>query len=219
MQRGEISPENLKDDHKKIVPKTLDEKCENFLFYHKYKLMFAAVAAVVLTIIIISMIRTPKYDTTVTIYCYEYVDEATISDTDSWMEKIFPDVNGNGQVDVLVADCSFSADSDLADTVHQRQLKMQTILTDPESMLFILDDESLEYLNGITDSFVLFKEENIVELKENYYSSLSGDRASFKDQKPRYLCLRTVEGSALEGKAEEQYKAAKETLEKIRANQ
>ena len=135
------------------------------------------------------------------------------------MEKIFPDVNGNGQVDVLVADCSFSADSDLADTVHQRQLKMQTILTDPESMLFILDDESLEYLNGITDSFVLFKEENIVELKENYYSSLSGDRASFKDQKPRYLCLRTVDGSALEGQAEEQYKAAKDTLEKIRANQ
>ena len=61
MQRGEISPETLKDDHKKIVPKTLDEKCENFLFYHKYKLMFAAVAAVVLTIIIISMIK--KYHT------------------------------------------------------------------------------------------------------------------------------------------------------------
>ena len=60
MQRGDIDPSILKDDDKKITPKTPDEKIENFFFYHKYKLLFAAAVAVVLAIIITSAITTPK---------------------------------------------------------------------------------------------------------------------------------------------------------------
>lgn len=216
MQRGDIDPDTLRDDDKKITPQTLDEKCENFFFYHKYKLIFAAAVLIVLTIIITSMITTPKYDATVTIYCYEYVADGEIADTGLWLEKYFSDTNGNGRVDILSTDCSIAPDTELADTLYQRQIKIQSILTDPDSLLFILDDESLEYLNSITDTFTLFEEDNIVELGDSYYSALDQSRNTLKPDKARYLCLRTVDGSALEGKAEKSYEAAKAALERIK---
>ncbi len=216
MQRGEIDPSVLDDSHKKITPKTLDEKCDNFFFYHKYKLLFAAACVAVLAIIITSMITTPKYDAALTIYCYEYVAGSEIEDTESWINKNFTDTNSNGRVDVLVTDCSFAPDTDLADTVHQRQLKIQSILNDPKSMLFILDKESLDYLNTRTDRFTLFEEENIVKLENDFYNSLDESRNTLKADKDRYICLRTVGGSALEGKAEENYNAAKEFIEKLK---
>ncbi len=216
MQRGEIDPETLRDDDKKIVPKTFEEKRANFLFYHKYKLIFAIAAIIVLAIIIHSIVTTPNYDATVTIYCYEYVDEQTVEDTSVWMEKLFEDINENGSVDILVTECSFAADTDLAETVRTKQLKIQSILTEEDALLFILDDESLKYLNGITDSFTVFSEENIVALNDSYYDELSGDRIGMLEEKKRYLCLRTVDGSAIEGKAEKHYEAAKAVLEKVR---
>ncbi|MEE0929246.1 MAG: hypothetical protein UIG59_08650 [Acutalibacteraceae bacterium] len=216
MQRGDIDPSILKDDDKKITPKTPDEKIENFFFYHKYKLLFAAAVAVVLAIIITSAITTPKYDATLTIYCYEYVADSEIEDVEGWMNKGYTDTNGNQRVDVLVTDCSFAPNTDLADTVHQRQLKIQSILTDPKSMLFILDKESLTYLNSISDNFTLFEEENVVLLGEDFYKNLDGSRNTLKADKDRYLCLRTVAGSALEGKAEKNYSAAKEFIENLK---
>jgi hypothetical protein len=216
MQRGEIDPAVLDDSDKKIVPETLDEKCENFFFYHKYKLLFAAAVVAVLAIIITSTITTPKYDATLTIYCYEFVAESEIEDLESWINGKFSDVNNNGRVDVLTTDCSFAPNTDLADTVHQRQLKIQSILTDPKSMLFILDKESLTYLNSISDNFTLFSEENVVLLDENFYKALDGSRNTLKADKERYICLRTVGGSALEGKAEKYYDASKEFIEKLK---
>lgn len=219
MQMGEIDPETLKDDDKKIVPKTFEEKRANFFFYHKYKLIAAVAAIIVLAIIIHSTVTRPNYDAIVTIYCYEYVDEQTTEDTSVWMEKYFSDVNENGRVDVLVNECSFAPDTDLADIVRTKQLKIQTMLIEEDALLFILDDESLEYLNGISDSVTLFSEENIVELGENYYSALSDDRYGMLEEKKRYLCLRTIDGSAIEGKAQKHYEAAKKVLEAVNSGQ
>lgn len=216
IQSGEIDPETLRDDDKKIVPKTLDEKCDNFFFYHKYKLIFAAVAAIALTIIITSTITKPKYDASVTIYCYEYVDEQAVKDTSVWMEGLYTDVNENGKVDILVTDCSFATDTELAETLRTKQLKIQSLLLEEDALLFILDDDSLKYLNSISDSVTLFSEENIVKLGDSYYNKLSDNRYGMLEEKNRYLCLRTVDGTTIEGKAKTHLKAAKAVLEKVR---
>ena len=218
MQAGLKDTEQLRDDDKKIVPKTVEEKWDNFFYHNKFKLFLVAAVAVILTILVVSCATKVHYDATVTIYCYEYVDETTIEDTAKWLEKYHSDTNGNKKTEILCTDCSFATGTDLAETINQRQLKMQAVLNNPEALLFILDEESLKYLNSISDSFTLFEEENIVELGEGYYKALDPDRVSFKDsEKKRFICLRTVDKSAIEGKkAQKYYDDAKKALEEIK---
>ncbi len=219
IQQGEIDASTLQDDDKKIVPTTFDEKCENFFFYHKYKLLAIAAAVVALTIIITSTLTTPNYDTTLTVYCHEFIADSETAAVGEWLEKYFEDANKNGSLDILSTDCSISPDTDYAETVRQRQLKVQSLLTDNEAMLFILDDDSLAYLNSITSSFTLFEKENIVVLGDDFYNSLRENRPSLLPERTHYICLRSIDGSTLEKKAKEQYAAAKRALEKIKEKQ
>lgn len=216
MQAGQLDPALLNDDDKKLVPKTLDEKADNFFYHNKVKIIVLGFLAVVLTVLIMSCVTKTDYDASLIIYCYEYVDAVTIEETAKWMEKLHPDTNGNSKVEIVCVDCSFSEDTDLVQTVNQQQMKLQTKLIDGESMLFILDDKSIEYLNTIGDKFTLFKEENIVELDSGYYNSLSDSRISFKEDKKRYLCLRTIDESAIKEKAKKNYEDAKKVIEKLK---
>lgn len=216
IQMGEIDPSVLSDEDKKIVPKTLDEKCDNFFYHHKVKVIGVAALAIILTILIMSCVTRTDYDAAVTIYCYEFVDTVTIEETAAFIEKLHPDTNGNGKVEILCTDCSFAKDTDLADTVSQKQMKLQSILLDGKSMLYILDDESIKYLNSISENFTLFKEENIAELDKSYYNTLSDGRIGFKEDKKRYLCLRTIDETVIEGEAKKNYEDAKKVLEKLK---
>ena len=216
MQMGQLDPALLNDDDKKIVPKTLDEKCDNFFYHNKVKLIILGFLAIIFTVLVMSCVTKTHYDATVTIYCYEYVDTQTVEETADYLEKLYPDVNKNGKVEVICIDCSFSEDTDLMQTVNQQQMKLQTTLIDGETMLFILDDESIDYLNTVSEDFTLFKEENIVELGEAFYKTLSDGRISFKEDKKRYICLRTIDESAAEEKTIQNFEEAKKVLEKIK---
>ena len=48
MQAGQLDPALLNDDDKKLVPKTLDEKADNFFYHNKVKLIVLGFLAVVL---------------------------------------------------------------------------------------------------------------------------------------------------------------------------
>ena len=215
IQRGEIDPSVLNDDDKKILPKTLDEKCENFLFYHKYKIIAIALTAVVLTIIITSTLSKPKYDAELAVYCYEFIDADTLADTADWVEKYYPDANDNGKVEILAIDCSFSS-SDVPESAQTKQLKLQSLLVNKDAFLFILDEQTLEYLNSINENITLITKENTVELGEDFYSSLSDNRLSLKNDKKRFLCLRSIAENETDKKVKEKYESAKKALEKIK---
>ena len=218
MRAGMLDTEHLNDDDKKIVPKTLEEKADNFFYHNKYKLIFCAFTAIVLTIMIVSCFTRVDYDAKITFYCYEYVDSKVLEASDEWFKDIYPDVNGNGKVEVLCTECSFdNHGTELQETITTKQQKIMTILNDPTALLFVLDDESIKYLNSISKSGPIFPEENIVLLGEDYYSCLTNDRYSLIDtEKKRYLCLRNIAGTTIEEKAKETYAAAKEVLEKVR---
>ena len=68
MQMGQLDPSMLNDDDKKIVPKTLDEKADNFFYHNKAKLIVLGFLAIVLTVLIMSCVTRTDYDATVTIY-------------------------------------------------------------------------------------------------------------------------------------------------------
>jgi hypothetical protein len=217
MQQGVISTENLKKDEK-LAPKTFGQKFAHFMNYHKFKVLAAVLALSVLVFIIYSTVTAPRYDGKVTVYCYEYFSEEDLTYIEEWITPYYPDVNENGENLLLVTDCSFSLDTDQKSYVDNMMLKIQSILSgQKDAMLFILDDKSIEYLNGISDDFILFTKENIVEIPESFYEKLPEGRYTFPNNKKRYVCLRTIGGTSLEGeKAKENYKAAKQVIEKLK---
>ena len=177
-----------------------------------------AVAVAVLGFILYSTITAPRYDGKVTVYCYEYFSEEDLTYIENWITPYYPDVNENGETLLLVTDCSFSLDTDQKSYVDNMMLKIQSILSgQKDAMLFILDEKSIEYLNGISEDFILFTKENIVEIPESFYGELPEGRYTFPNNKKRYLCLRTIGGTSLEGeKAKQNYKAAKQVIEKLK---
>lgn len=217
MQQGQLDPSILNDDDKKIVPRTLDEKCDNFFYHHKTKVIIFGFLAVVLSVLIVSCATRTNYDATLTIYCYEYIDSETVKEVGKWMEGYHADSNENGKVDILATDCSFSEDTELADTVSTQQMKVQALLMDREAMLFILDENSLAYLNSISENFELFTKDNIYKLDNDFYKTLSDGRFGLDPEKDHYLCLRTIDKTALEGKAVKNYEDAKAAFDKIKA--
>ncbi len=218
MKAGMLDTEHLKDDDKKIVPKTLEEKADNFFYHHKFKVILGSFIAIVLTILIVSCATRIDYDTKITIYCYEYVDTKTADATARWFEEFYPDANGNGKSQVLCVECSFADNgTELQETITQKQQKIMTILSDPEALLFILDEKSIEYLNSVSEEGILFPKRNIVELPAEYYQALGDDGYSAQNaEKKRYLCLRNIEDFLVEEKAKENFAAAKEVLNKVK---
>lgn len=217
MQQGRMETDSLKKEEK-LVPKTFGQKLGHFMNYHKFKVLAVAAAVAVLGFILYSTITAPRYDGKVTVYCYEYFSEEDLTYIENWITPYYPDVNENGETLLLVTDCSFSLDTDQKSYVDNMMLKIQSILSgQKDAMLFILDEKSIEYLNGISEDFILFTKENVVEIPESFYEDLPEGRYTFPDNKKRYLCLRTIGGTSLEGeKAKQNYKAAKQVIEKLK---
>ncbi len=214
MQAGELeAPEKDKER----LPETFTEKKENFFYYHKYKVIAGIVALVAAVYFIVSTVTATKYDATAVVFCWGYISEENRTDIADYLEQFHDDTDGNGEINVSLIDCSFVSGSDTAQYAGNMMTKIQTVLAaDEEAMLFLLDEESLEYLNGISSNVTLFAEEDIVELKKGYTEMF--DEREEKEKK-RYLCLRTVDGTTLEGKAKESYKQAKKALDRLREAQ
>ena len=217
MQQGQLDTASLKKTEKTEL-KTFGEKFGHFMNYHKYKVIVGVVGVLVLAFILYSTLSVPKYDAKVTVYCYEYVSPEELKGIEEWIKEYYPDVNSNGKVEILATDCSFSLETDQKSYVDNMMLKIQSILSsDSQAMLFILDEKSLEFLNGVSSDKVLFTKQNIVELPESFYDALPEDRHTLLEGKPRYLCLRTVGGTTVETeKGKQNYKYAKEVIEALK---
>lgn len=211
IQRGDLDAETLKEGDNPILPETFRQKKENFLFYHKYKLIVGVFILIVLTFLIINTATKVKYDAKTVFFSFDYYsDEQTVKSSD-YFESFYEDLNGNGNVDILTVNCSFDQHGNDAEYAKNMLTKVQVLLIGEEdTMLYILDKDALEFLNGISDSVKLFEEENIFPLGADYFSAIEAE------PKELYLCLRTVDGTMLEGKTGKNYEAARTAFEKVK---
>ncbi|MBO5873177.1 MAG: hypothetical protein J6Q56_03125 [Clostridia bacterium] len=213
MQAGELETEK-KEETKN--PETVSEKLSNFLYYNKYKLLAAAVAVIAASYFIYSAVTAVHYDAKAVIFCFEYFSEENRQDVADYLEEYYDDIDGNGQTELGIIDCSFVSGLDTAQYANTMMTKIQSVLAGEEdAMLFLLDEASLQHLNSISQNIELFAEDEIVELSNQFYDAL-GDETKTTENGKRYLCLRSIEGTTLEGEAEENYNAAKKALQKIR---
>ena len=210
IQQGQLDPETLKKDEK-IIPMTFGEKVSNFFFHHKWKVVTAVCAAIVLSVVIHSEVTKIRYDTTLTLYCFEYFSEENADAVANWMEGYFPDTNRNGKSQVSVQNCSFVLEAANKAYIDEMQRKLQSLLLEKDALFYIMDKQSLNYIKtGTAISIDLFPEENIVELSDEF-TDLIENNATFNPKKTRYLCLRSVTDPS-----DKNYKAAKEIIEELK---
>lgn len=171
MQSGEIAPPP-KPSEESVKPQTAQEKAGNFWFYYRWHIIVGVFAAVVLSILISQCVGKEKFDTRIVLFTYDnYLDLQTAA-MEEYFEGFCPDFDGNGEVNVGVTSCSYSkgnfSNPDLNNTMAT---KLQSILiAQREIVLFIVDEETYQYMNSLPAEDNLFMEQKAI-LGKDFYNS------------------------------------------------
>lgn len=171
MQSGEIAPPP-KPSEESVKPQTAQEKAGNFWFYYRWHIIVGVFAAVVLSILISQCAGKEKFDTRIVLFTYDnYLDLQTAA-MEEYFEGFCPDYDGNGEVNVGVTSCSYSKNQFAnVDYNNTMATKLQSILVaQRDIVLFIVDEETFEYMNALPDDDDLFVEERIV-LDKDFYTA------------------------------------------------
>lgn len=173
MQSGEIEvppPPSAES----IVPKTFKEKFKNFWFYNRFAILGVLFVAVVLTVGIVQCASRIDYDISIVLYISNPIDDGKTERMAEYFEKYCEDVNGDGKVNVEILNCSYAANGNPQMNQAIDTKVQATIVSEPEAMLFIVDDTTFARLNSIPASTPLFLNDGI-NLGDNFYSFVQDD--------------------------------------------
>lgn len=123
------------------------KKIDNYWYYYKYHTLVGIFAAVLLIIFIKDMLGRVEYDYTVAVITKSGTREEDMEALQSYFEGISPDLNGDGEVHVQVAEYYFpSDDGQMANpqVVISNQTRLMADIQEQESMIFFVDKSSYE---------------------------------------------------------------------------
>lgn len=216
MQHGEI-PAPPKPSETSVLPKTPKEKWNNFWYQYKWYVVAITAIVAVLSVLTVQCATRTKYDLEVVYFTYNAVlDEQTAAVAD-YIKQYAKDINGDGEVNVQVINCSYSKAS--GDTQYQYTMmsKLQAIIAgDQNALLFITDEASYKYLNEISKDTDIFEDEPYI-FGEAFYNATESKRLGKLPDGLRISC-RKVSDTVLESKKniEASYKNSKSVLEAIK---
>lgn len=169
MQSGELAPPPKPSELAGEMTK--EEKRENFWFYNRGKVIFAVIVAAILAIMITQCATRPVYDGEVVLFTYDYYYSDHITLLEDYFSLFFEDKNGDGKVKVDVINCAYDKNITVNNPTNQNTAqKLQTILfAQREKVIFLLDEESFNYLDSILDEGELFTADKVM-LGKNFYS-------------------------------------------------
>ena len=214
LESGEIKPEP-KPSEIDSEPKTFKGKLSNIWYHFKWAIISVALAAVVISVCIAQCASRTDYDMKIVVYSESaYIPDELNNLMAEYIEKICPDINGNGKTDIQVINCSYSDKSTDAQNQILAKTKLQTSLAAEDSaFIYITDEKGLDYLNQIAEG--VFHGES-VKLDGDFYDYCNkNDLMKLPDG--LYISCREIEGAAI-GKsknAKKIFDASQEVMGKI----
>lgn len=120
------------------------KKWENYWYYYKWHTI-AGVFVLLLAVVFIHDIATKEqYDTTVMFAHSEYVEDAEIAQLKSTLEQYIPDVDGNGEVNLLMTPIFMQGgeggEPSDPEYAYAMQMKMVSELSVNPTLIVIFDD-------------------------------------------------------------------------------
>ncbi len=140
-------------------PKTLRTWLENFWYHYKYHTIVGAVVVVALAVILGQCATRTHYDYTVML-ATSTVELSTfqVNALQKELASCGTDCNGDGEVNIVLVDCTFNEKTSGYQTIMAKKQKLQSmIVNEPQAMLLISDKPCLDWLNGLGERGFLEK--------------------------------------------------------------
>ncbi len=196
MQHGEIDA-GPKPSDVAIAPKTLREKIDNLWFHYKSFIIGGLFLAIALTVLITQCATKTEYDLKVIAYCYDPIGDDDCEAIGDYFEKYCEDTTGDGEINIMVVNCSYSKERSDRQYIYSMNTKAQVLLSsDATALLFITDDESYEHISSVATNGKLFEGEPLA-LDDEFYSSVDTDDY-YELPKGLQLSCRIIEGTVIE---------------------
>ena len=216
MQSGEMEAPP-KPSEVAIVPKTPKEKWDNFWFQYKWYVVAITAVTVVLAVLITQCATRTKYDMEVVYFTYTAALDEQTNAVAKYIAGYTEDVNGDGEINIQVVNCSFNGKSGDTQYRYTMMTKLQAMIAgDQNAMLFITDEDSYKYLADLSNGDGLFDGEPFM-LGEEFYKATETDSYGKLPEGLRIACRR-VSDTVLESKkgSADAHTNAEKTLEAIK---
>lgn len=217
MQSGEMEAPP-KPSEVAIVPKTPKEKWDNFWFQYKWYVVAITAVTVVLAVLITQCATRTKYDMEVVYFTYTAALDEQTNAVAKYIAGYAEDVNGDGEINIQVVNCSFNGKSGDTQYRYTMMTKLQAMIAgDQNAMLFITDEDSYKYLSDLSNGEGLFDGEPFM-LREEFYKATETDSYGKLPEGLRIACRR-VSDTVLESKkgSADAHTNAEKTLEAIKS--
>ncbi len=212
MREGEIDPGPKPSEEEKL-PMTMGQKIANFFYHYKIAVIIGTFLVVVGTILMVDLVRRPKYDSKVVTFSYDSVYSAYSQQIANYFETLYDDVNGNGKIEIANIDCCFAeADHQTKNAALSRL--HSTISAEADALIFIMDEESIKHFDNLDTN--IFDEAEIVMLPESFYTAIDPSEDAVFGAK-LFAVMRKVDDTLIDGKNADAIEAARCVMAKLKA--
>lgn len=216
MQRGEMDA-GPKPSETATVLKTPWQKFGNFWHYSKWFVISAVAITVLIAFMVAQCMAKPVYDLKVVYFTYTPALDGLTSPIADYLADYTEDVNGDGEVNIQIINCSVSDSQGDVMTRNSMLQKMYSVIIAEESaLLFVTNEKSAAYFDGLTDEKGAFFCDSVA-LGEDFYEATKNDTFG-KLPEGLTLSCRIVDGTVIE-KYEDSanyFEAAKNTVKNIK---
>ena len=152
MQAGEVIDN---EPQKEVIPLTFSEKIKNFWYHYKAQTIIITFLAIAFAICIQQCASKPNYDAEVILYSNNAYSAEQVDLLTEYMTQFFNDTNGDGKVQIVISDCSYTTDGTFDSTrANTLATKLNaTIASGFETQLYIVDSKYMEQLNTLAQDY------------------------------------------------------------------
>lgn len=195
MQQGELDagpkPSEL------AAPLTFGAKIKNIWYHDKLLLFVIAIIIVVIALFSVQCATKTVYDATVVVYTQKITGEANCAAMGNYLKHFCPDLNGDGEINVNVINCSTNPDDRSDYSYQNREKAIYLLANDASALLFITDDSSYQFLMSRSDNITIFEGEPL-EFEDDFYETCVDPSGFFDTPENLQISCRTIKGSSIE---------------------
>lgn len=196
MQQGELDAGPKPSEV--AAPLTFGEKLKNIWYHDKFAIAVVGILVIAIALLVTQCATKTKYDATVVVFTYEITGDPNCAKMGEYLKPYCTDINGDGEININVVNCSLNDNDENNDYNYTNRSKVQSLLaTDASALLFITDDDSYEYLMGLSDEIPLFEGEPI-EFKDDFYKYCVDESGFYETPDDLRISCRTISGTAIE---------------------
>ena len=195
MQQGELDAGPKPSEV--AAPLTFWDKLKNIWYHDKLIIFILALIISAIVFFCVQCATRTFYDATIVVYTHKITGEANCASMSDYFIQFCPDLNGDGEVNVNVINCSTNPDDKGEYSYTNREKALYLLSNDASALLFITDDSSYQYLMSRSDNITVFEGEPL-ELPSDFYEKCVDPSGFFDTPKDLQISCRTIKGSSIE---------------------